>query len=143
MAIELLHRTCIICPRGCRLDITIDGGHVVVDGNQCPKGEDYGTEEAIAPRRILTTTVQTTAAHRPRLPVRSFGEVLLADMASLMREIDSIVVAPPVACGDLVAANLGGTGVNLIATDDLADEPPADHGGHGGPADRQTLIRRS
>jgi CxxC motif-containing protein len=142
MATELLHRTCIICPRGCRLEITIEDGHVVVEGNQCPKGEDYGTEEAIEPRRILTTTVQTTSDRRPRLPVRSFGEVLLANIPVLMREIDSIVVAPPVSCGDLVAANLLGTGVDLIATDDLVDEPSAHDGGQDGTAGPETNNQR-
>ena len=120
MAPRLLHRTCIICPRGCSLQITVDDGRVTVEGNECPKGEDHGIEEATAPRRILTTTVQTTVADMPRLPVRSVGDVLLMDIDRLMREIDSVVVARPVRCGDLVAADLCGIGVNLIATDDLA-----------------------
>lgn len=122
---RLLRRTCIICPRGCSLEITVDDGQMAVDGNECPKGEDHGIEEATAPRRILTTTVQTTVADMPRLPVRSVGDVLLMDIDRLMREIDSVVVARPVRCGDLVAANLCGIGVNLIATDDLAGVGPA------------------
>ena len=121
---RLLERTCIVCPRGCPLEITVSGDHVSVEGNQCPKGEDYGIEEATAPRRILTTTVRTTSTGRPRLPVRSAGEVMLGDMLPLMREIDRIVVRAPVHCGDLLAADLGGTGVNLIATDDLEDPVP-------------------
>lgn len=122
MAHKLLQRTCIICPRGCSLEITVDDDHIAVDGNECSKGEDYGITEATAPRRILTTTVQTTVAGMPRLPVRSVGDVLLMEMDRLMREIDSIVVTQPVRCGDLIAADLCGIGVNLMATDDLDTE---------------------
>ena len=124
MAPSLLHRTCIICPRGCSLQITVDDGRVTVEGNECPNGEDHGIEEATAPRRILTTTVQTTVTDMPRLPVRSVGDVLLMDIDRLIREIDSVVVARPLQCGDLVAADLCGIGVNLIATDDLAGVVP-------------------
>jgi len=124
VAPRVIRRTCIICPRGCSLEITIDHGHIAVDGHECPKGEDYGVLEVTAPRRILTTTVRTTVPTMPRLPVRSVGEVLRMEMERLMREIDSIVVAPPVRCGDLVATNLCGISVDLIATDDLAPPGP-------------------
>ena len=120
MARRSIQRTCIICPRGCLLEIAIDAGHVMVEGNECPKGEDYGVTEATEPRRILTTTVQTTIVGMPRLPVRSVGEVLLMNMDRLMREIDSIVVDQPVHCGDVIKTDLCGIGVNLMATDDLA-----------------------
>lgn len=114
-----MRRTCIACPRGCLLTIEMDGPHVMVSGNACPKGEDYGLEEAVQPRRILTTTVRTAGAERPRLPVRSSGTVPLAEIRELMAGINDIVVTPPLHCGDTVAANLLGRGVDLIATDEL------------------------
>lgn len=137
--VKTLHRTCIICPRGCPLTITVrsaPGGRsaagesdgtgsgeagIVIDvaGNACPKGEDYGMEEATNPRRILTTTVRTTVAARPRLPVRGSHPVPLGDIMQLMRAIDGVVVRGPVRCGDAVALDVAGLGVDLIATDNL------------------------
>ena len=122
MAERTLHKTCVVCPRGCPLTIEIDHGRVTVDGNECPKGDDYGLEEATAPRRFLTTTVQTTLSGRPRLPVRTAKTVLLAEVTALMGEIDSVVVNPPVRCGDTIATDLCGTGAVLVATDDLIQE---------------------
>ena len=30
---------CINCPKGCEMDVEVDGGKVTVSGNSCPKGE--------------------------------------------------------------------------------------------------------
>ena len=38
--------TCIGCPMGCPLVVTMDGGEVVsVTGNTCKRGEIYGRKE--------------------------------------------------------------------------------------------------
>ena len=114
-----LERTCTVCPRGCRLTIRVDGSRVSVEGHACPKGEDYGIEEATQPQRILTTTVRTTAAAKPRIPVRSSRAVPLNQFRVLMGRINSVTVSPPVRCGDVIVRNLADSGADLIATDAL------------------------
>ena len=45
--------TCIRCPKGCRVTLSPSG----VQGNACPKGEEYARQEQKAPSRVLTTTL--------------------------------------------------------------------------------------
>ena len=49
--------TCIGCPLGCALKVTIDGENVTVTGNTCKRGADYGAKEVTHPTRIVTSTV--------------------------------------------------------------------------------------
>ena len=38
--------TCIVCPMGCSLEVTLEDGKVLsVKGNGCPRGEAYGKNE--------------------------------------------------------------------------------------------------
>lgn len=115
----LIKKTCIACPRGCELEITVADGEVTVTGHKCDRGRVYGQQEAIEPMRILTTTVRTTSEARPRLPVRTAGEVPLRRIPELLAAIDSVTVSPGIKCGDPVVRNLVGSGTDLIATDDL------------------------
>ena len=50
------------------------------------------------------------------LPVRTDGEIPKAKIADLMKEINAITVDKKVKRGDVVAQNIVGTDVNLIAT---------------------------
>lgn len=111
--------TCIECPRGCRLSVEVDGGRATVSGNACPKGAVWGAQEAVEPMRALTTTVAVEGAARKRLPVRTDGTIPLGRLLDAMAAIDPIVVRPPIRRGDVVARDLLGLGVDLIATDDL------------------------
>ena len=53
--------TCIGCPMGCPLVVTMDGGEVVsVTGNTCKRGEIYGRKEVTNPTRIVTSTVRVS-----------------------------------------------------------------------------------
>ncbi len=56
---EIRHFTCINCPMGCPLSVTIDDQEQVVEvqGNTCPKGDAYGQSEAVHPLRIVTSVV--------------------------------------------------------------------------------------
>jgi CxxC motif-containing protein len=111
--------TCIECPRGCRLSVEVDGGRATVSGNACPKGAVWGAQEAVEPMRALTTTVAVEGSARKRLPVRTDGTIPLGRLLDAMAAIDPIVVRPPIRRGDVVARDLLGLGVDLIATDDL------------------------
>jgi CxxC motif-containing protein len=107
------------------LEIAVDGAHVLVDGNECPKGEDYGFAEATA---HPDNDGADDGRRHASVPVRSFGEVLLMETEQLMREIDSIVVDQPIHCGDGIKTGVCGIDVDLMATDDPAGAVPANHG---------------
>ena len=110
---------CIVCPNGCPLHAAEENGGITVTGNRCPKGEEYAKAELTNPVRTLTTTVATRFSDRPVLPVRTSGAIPKGEIKNAMRAINALVVDRPVACGEVVAANLLGFGVDLVATDDL------------------------
>ena len=50
--------TCIGCPMGCQITVTLDGGEVKnVEGNTCRKGDQYARAEVTHPVRVVTSSV--------------------------------------------------------------------------------------
>lgn len=121
--------TCIACPRGCRLVVSLDDGVPSVSGNACPKGAVYGAQEAAQPMRTLTTTVTVAGSSRARLPVRSSVDLPLSRILDAMAALDPVVVRPPLRRGDVVVRDLLGLGVDMLATDDLPATDAAPDGG--------------
>ena len=77
METKKIELTCISCPMGCPLIVTMEDGAVAsVTGNTCPRGDAYARKEVTAPTRI------------------TIGQVL--------------------------AENVEGTGVDIIATKNIA-----------------------
>lgn len=108
---------CITCPRGCHLQV--DETTLAVSGNSCPRGETYGRNELQHPVRVLTSTVRLTGAAIPRLPVktdRPLPKELLRDCMALL---DGITAVSPVRTGQVLAENILGTEVNIVATRSL------------------------
>ena len=108
--------TCIVCPRGCALRVTLgDMGEVLsVSGNACKRGEVYATDECTNPMRTVTSTVLCTDGEVT--PVRTERAVPKALMNGVMKEINSTVLDKSVTVGDVIIENVAGTGVNVIAT---------------------------
>lgn len=108
---------CICCPRGCHL--VVDTSTNSVTGNFCPRGAKYGLQEVINPTRVLTSTVRIDGANLPMCPVKSKDPIPKGKIFEAMEEINEIRLAAPVHIGDVVKANLAGTGVDLISTRDM------------------------
>ena len=50
--------TCIMCPKGCEVEAEFAGGRILsVNGNDCPKGKDYVTQELTNPMINIATSV--------------------------------------------------------------------------------------
>ena len=63
---ETRELTCIGCPLGCALTVTMNGKEVVeVKGNTCKKGDIYARKEVTNPTRIVTTTVRVSGGAAP------------------------------------------------------------------------------
>ena len=109
---------CIVCPNGCHLQVDEENGYTVT-GNACPRGEEYGRNELLHPVRVLTGTVRVHGAALARCPVKTAGAIpkaLLLDAAKALCDVD---VPAPVRRGDVVLANICGTGVDVVATRDM------------------------
>ena len=85
-------------------------------GNTCKKGEAFAKSEATCPMRTVCSTVATAFDSMPVLPVRTDGEIPKSKIGELMQLIGDIRVTEKVRRGDVVAASVAGTEVNLIAT---------------------------
>ena len=68
--------TCIGCPLGCQLTVTINGDDITVEGNTCKRGAVYAKKEVTAPTRIVTSSVQILGGEIPRVSVKTAGDIL-------------------------------------------------------------------
>lgn len=112
--------TCINCPMGCRVTVRFEDGEIAsVEGNTCKRGETYARQECVEPRRMVTAVLPVARGDKPA-SVRTAAPVPKALIADVMRELSELSLEAPVALGDVVAENVCGTGVDVIATADVA-----------------------
>ena len=58
--------TCINCPVGCRLNVTMENGAVVsVTGNQCKRGATYARQECVDSQRMITAVIPVAGSKVP------------------------------------------------------------------------------
>lgn len=108
---------CITCPMGCGLTVTLEDGAVTgVTGNSCKRGLAYAQAEAVAPTRMLTTTVRVRGGQAPLVPVKTMEPIPKEQMMAAMAVLDQVVVDAPVAQGNVILMNLLGCGVDVVAT---------------------------
>ena len=109
--------TCIRCPMGCAIHVEMENGQVVsVTGNTCPRGAEYAKSEATAPVRTVTSTVRALGGVRPVVAAKTVPDV------PKDRIFDVLEVTAPVRIGDILCANIAGTGSDLVAAADLDAE---------------------
>ena len=112
---------CTVCPRGCRVMVEGEGENIVsVEGYSCKRGLEYASSEFAHPVRILTTTVKVEGVENDLLPIRSDKPVPKEKLFDCMAVIRSLCVKRPVKQYDVLAADICGTGVNMVATKDMA-----------------------
>ncbi len=113
---ETRELTCINCPMGCQMTVTIDGGNISVTGNTCPRGEDYAKKEVTDPRRIVTSSVPVTGSETKRISVKTKTDIPKDKIFDVMEVIRNTTVAAPVEIGDVICEDVCGTGVRIVAT---------------------------
>jgi len=114
--------TCITCPIGCRITVDFTNGEYVFLGNKCARGLEFAKNEMTSPVRSLTTTVRTSFPQMPVLPVRTNGEVPKEKIREIIRELSKVVITEKIGIGETVAANILGTGCDIIATSNMLKE---------------------
>ncbi len=107
---------CIVCPMSCALTVTQLEEEILVDGNRCKRGKAFGEQEFVNPKRMLTSTIAITGARLPRLPVVSSGELPLDRMKDFLEVLYRVRLEAPVAKGDIVVADILGSGVDILAS---------------------------
>ncbi|MDR1914301.1 MAG: FAD-dependent oxidoreductase [Clostridiales bacterium] len=114
--------TCIVCPVGCRMSvfINISGNVTEVRHNTCPRGQRYAIEEYTKPRRVLTSTIKYNDTF---VPVKTKGTIPKPLLLPAMRELEQLRLTHPAPVGTVVLSNLLETGVDVVLTDDVTDDP--------------------
>lgn len=114
---------CIKCPRGCKLFISNlqDPEKLIVEGNQCPRGESYAFDEINDPKRTITATIKIISDEEKRLPIRTDGEIPKALYKEIVDEINTMEVNAPIKRGDVIKKNIKDTGIDLIATKSISN----------------------
>ena len=113
--------TCIRCPKGCQVTVALEGGRVTaVTGNGCPRGDAYARKEVKDPTRVVTTVVPVSGSGVARMvSVKTAGDVPKAKVLDVVRALSGVSMAAPVHIGDVVLADVCGTGVDVVATKDV------------------------
>lgn len=112
--------TCICCPLGCRLTVMLAQGEAGLDtlgvvGYKCKRGKDYARQEATRPVRMVTAAVGVEGRLRP-VSVKTERPVPKNLVLQVAAALGATRVSPPVHEGDVVLADVCGTGVDAIAT---------------------------
>ena len=109
---------CVACPMGCQISVELndDGEILSVTGNTCKRGDAYARTECTHPERSLTTTVKVSGGVHPVVPVKSAKAVPKDKVKDCVKEIAKLEIKAPVKIGDVVCANILGTGVDIVAS---------------------------
>lgn len=112
--------TCIMCPQGCDIDVTLDGDAIThIEGNRCTKGVDYVTQEIEHPMRNIATSVLVDGGELPLASVRLSNVIPKDRIFDVMDQIRAVEVPAPVHEGDIVIPNVLDLGVDVIVTKDV------------------------
>lgn len=109
-----LETICIMCPMGCPLTVVKEGDTITVSGNTCKRGEAYGTQELVAPKRVVTSLVRTLDGGVAS--VKTAGVIDKDKIFAVLDALKGVEIALPVHIGDVILANVLGTGVDVVAT---------------------------
>ena len=104
--------TCIMCPLGCQLTVTIDGDNITVTGNNCKRGEVFGKEEVTCPMRIVTSSVKTEKGVRACKTSKPVPKSMIFDV---MKEIEKLRLKNA-KFGEVVIKNVLNTGADIVIT---------------------------
>ena len=114
---DIRELTCINCPMGCRITVTMDGDSIVsVTGNTCKRGEVYARAEVTFPVRTVTTTIKVTGASVDRVSCKTKEPVPKDKIFDVMSQINKSSCKAPVNIGDVLIEDAAGTGIPVVAT---------------------------
>lgn len=108
---------CIGCPMGCPLTVKLQEGEIIeVSGNTCPRGDVYARKEVTNPTRIVTSTVKVEGGFVGMVSVKTKSDVPKEKIFDCVRALKGITVQAPLRIGDVILADVAGTGVDVVAT---------------------------
>lgn len=105
---------CIICPRGCSLEVQMEDKKVVnITGYSCHRGMQYAENECCNPQRTVTSTVRCENGRV--VAVKTDRPIPKEKVFECMERINSVVVSLPIAIGDVILEDV--FGARVVATE--------------------------
>lgn len=112
---------CINCPMGCSLHVVLENGEVVeVTGNTCPRGKTYAISEVTHPVRMITSIVPVDEGEIAVVSCKTSQPVDKGSIFDVVKAMEDFHAQAPVAIGDVLIADIAGSGADLIATKNVA-----------------------
>lgn len=112
---------CIGCPLGCMITVEMDGAEVKsVTGNTCPRGKSYAEKEVTNPMRIVTSSVRVDGGEKVSVSVKTKSDIPKGKIFDVARALKDVVAEAPVKIGDVLVADVAGTGVEIVATSNVS-----------------------
>ncbi len=108
---------CIICPKGCYLQVKQETDTLKVLGNACPRGEKYAIDECTNPTRTVTSIIRVSNRKETMVSVKTKDPIPKSKIFELMNIIRNTQVNAPIKIGDTICDNIFGT--QLIATKEI------------------------
>ncbi len=114
---ETKELTCINCPMGCLLTVEMDGDTIKdISGYTCPRGKTYAEKEVTNPTRVVTSTIKVTGGKKDRVACKTQVDIPKDKIDAVMEAINAAQVQAPVVIGEVLIADVAGTGVDVVAT---------------------------
>ena len=109
---------CLICPNSCVMKVYLDGERILkIEGNMCPRGEEYAKQEVTEPKRIVISVVKVNGGEIPTVSVKTKKPVPKRCISKIMKILSRIKVDAPVSMGQIIVEDVCGT--DIIATRDV------------------------
>lgn len=109
--------TCLVCPISCKIIVRTDRKHFkILNENKCKRGIEYARNEALDPRRMLTSSVFVENGNWPLVSVKSSKTVPKEKIFSILEEIKKKKVFAPVKLGQIIIKNVANTKIDIVAT---------------------------
>ena len=109
--------TCVASPLGCSITVEYEGKEVLsVTGNTCKRGDAYARTEIVNPTRSIASSVKVNGGVHPVVPVKTSKPIPKTMIFDCMREINAVSVDAPVKLGQVIIADVLGTGADVVAT---------------------------
>jgi CxxC motif-containing protein len=109
-----LRIVCKACTAKCRMVYEPESGNL--KGNKCPRGEAFAKAYHPDAVKVRTYLVSVENGHMKRMALRTEGPIGESLSEVVEAALKSEVLKAPVEAGATVFRNIGGSGVDLIAT---------------------------
>lgn len=99
----------------CLLEVTEKSDEIIVSGNLCSKGDEFGRKAISAERRILRYKVSVEGGYFKEVFIKTHKEIAREYWIQVDEIVEKLELKAPIEFGEILVENILGTGVNIIS----------------------------